>query len=399
MSAFAYSCFGTFLFCLLCTHTNCQTNDSSQYKFSRDIYENIKKDSNYWKGGVTSSDLSFIGLYKEALIEYDKPRNDKQVVSEADSIDFITKYHPADAKKFIIKKAKENQIIIFNEAHFNPRNRVFVLSLLKDLKAVGYKYFAAETFINDSIFIKNRHPSFSTGFYTLEPQFGNLIREAVKLKFSLVPYEDTAGTNGKEREIGEAQNLQSLLKKDSTAKIIVYCGFDHIIEDTLPGWEKAMAGRLKEFTGINPYTIDQIVLSERSKEDLESPYFRMTHSDKYAVLIDKDQRPFNNSRVDVLLYSPRTKYIYGRPDWVFENLKVPYFLSANEITFPYPIRIEAYMATDEIGKAIPIDIVEIKSKNTIPKTAIALFANQVFKIRIISKSGKTQIITVNNNHR
>ncbi len=392
------TCLVTFLLCLLYIKVASQNNDSSQYKFSSDIYENIKKDSNYWRGGVTSSDLSFIGLYKEALIEYDKPRDDKKTISKSDSISFITKYHPADARKFIIGKAKENQIIVFNEAHFNPRNRVFVSSLLKDLKAVGYKYFAAETFLNDSSFAKSHHPSFSTGFYSMEPQFGNLIREAIKQNFLLYPYEDTLGTNGKEREIGEAKNLQSLLKKDPHAKIIVYCGFDHIFEDTVPGWGKAMAGRLKDFTGIDPYTIDQIVLSERSKKDLESPYFRMTHSDKYSILTDKDDKPFNNKKVDVLLYSPRTKYIYGRPDWIFENRKFSYFLSPKEITISFPIIAQAYMETDEIGKAIPIDIIEIKTKPATSRTAIALYSNGSFKIKLISRDGKTQIITVNNNH-
>lgn len=391
------TCLVAFFLCLLRINANSQTNDSTQYKFSANIYENIKKDSNYWRGGVTSSDLSFIGLYKEALVEYDKPRDDKKTISASDSIGFITKYHPVDARKFIIKKAKENQIIIFNEAHFNPRNRVFVFSLLKDLKAVGYKYFAAETFVTDSTFAKNHHPVFSTGFYTLEPQFANLIREAIKLNFSLYPYEDTSGTNAKEREIGEAKNLQSLLKKDPKAKIIVYCGFDHNIEDTLPGWGKAMAGRLKEFTGIDPYTIDQIVLSERSKKDLESPYFRMTHSDKYAVLTDKDDKPLNNKKVDVLLYSPPTKYIFERPGWVFENGKNPYFLSPEAITISFPIIVQAYMETDEIGKAIPIDMIEIKSKDAAPRTAIALYSNESFKIKLISRDGKTQIIKVNNN--
>lgn len=388
-----------FLYCLLYKSTNAQNNDSLQYKFSTEIYENIKKDSNYWRGGVTSSDLSFIGLYKEALLEYDKPRDDKKTISKSDSISFITKYHPVDARKFIIDKARENQVIIFNEAHFNPRHRVFVTSLLKDLKAVGYKYFAAETFINNSGFAKSHHPTFATGFYTLEPQFGNLVREAIKLNFTLYPYEDTLGTDGKEREIGEAKNLQTLLNKDSGAKIIVYCGFGHIIEDTLPGWGKAMAGRLKEFTGIDPYTIDQIVLSERSKKDLESPYFKMIHSNRYSVLTDKDGKPFNNNKVDVLLYSPATKYIYGRPHWIFENGKIPHFFNPKEITIPFPVIAKAYGETDEIGQVIPVDIIEIKSKDAVSRMSIALYPNKSFKIKITNRNDDSQIIKVATHHR
>ncbi len=160
--------------------------------------------------------------------------------------------------------------MIFNEAHYNPRHRVFVASLLKDFKEAGYKYFAAETFSNDEYFSKEIHPRFTTGYYTMEPQFGNLVREAIKLEYSLYPYEARAGANGREREIGEAKNLHELLKKDPKAKIIIYCGFAHIYEDSVYGWQKAMAGRLKEFTGIDPYTIDQIELSERSDKSLNN---------------------------------------------------------------------------------------------------------------------------------
>lgn len=385
------------IFCFLAKSTIGQRRDSSSYKFSEDIYEYIKKDSNYWRGGVTSSDLSFIGLYKEALIEYDKPRDNTDTISKTDSTSFVTNFHPVDARKFIIEKAKKNQIVIFNEAHFNPRNRVFVTSLLKDLKAAGYKYFAAETFSNSPAFTKSHHPTFYTGYYSMEPQFGNLIREAMRLNFSLYPYEDTLGTNGKEREIGEAKNIEALLKKDPKAKIIVYCGFGHIREDSLPGWGKAMAGRLKEFTGIDPYTIDQILLSERSRKDLESPYYSLIHSKGYAVLIDKNEKAFYNNKEDALVYSPRTKYIFERPSWIFENNKKAYFLNPKAITISYPIIVEAYLDTDEIGKSIPIDVIEIVGRDAITRTAIALFSNGRFKIRLINKNGESQIIKVNNN--
>jgi len=189
-----------------------KVRNASPYKFSSDIYNNINKDSNYLRGAA-ASDLSFIGLYKEALIQYDKPRNEIKKISAEDSVNFLINYHPVNARKFIIQKAKENQILIFNEAHHNPRNRVFVTSLLKDLKNAGYKYFAAETFMNDSFFVKEKHPVFFTGFYTMEPQFGNLVREALKLNFTLYPYEAIPITGGKQREIGEAKNLQTLLKK------------------------------------------------------------------------------------------------------------------------------------------------------------------------------------------
>ncbi|MEJ7684001.1 MAG: hypothetical protein WKG06_40340 [Segetibacter sp.] len=265
---------------------------------------------------------------------------------------------------------------------------------MKDLKDAGYKYFAAETFANDSFFIKEKHPVFFTGFYTTEPQFGNLVREAIKLNFTLYPYEAIPTTNGKEREIGQAKNLQALLKKDPNAKIIIYCGFSHIREDSVPSWGKAMAGRLKEFTGIDPYTIEQIILSERSNKEAEDSYFKLIYSDTYSVLIDRNGAPFKSLGVDALLYSPPANYIYNRPNWVFENNKVPYLLNAKNINLSFPIIAKAYLDTDNLKETIPIDVIEIKSRDAVSGTAIALFDKGHFVIRLFDKIGKTQTFKV-----
>ncbi len=173
------------IFCVVINITNAQSDDASPYKFSQDIYNNINKDSNYLRGGA-ASDLSFIGLYKEALIQYDKPGNEIKKISAEDSINFLIDYRPVDARKFIIQKAKENQILIFNEAHHNPRNRVFVTSLLKDLKDAGYKYFAAETFMNDSFFVKEKHPFFFYRFLYHGTAIWKFSSRSVKIKLYII---------------------------------------------------------------------------------------------------------------------------------------------------------------------------------------------------------------------
>lgn len=395
--------FTTLLFFLFLSELTCgqNINNNSPYKFSDEIYNQIKSDSNfYWKGGIASSDLSFIGLYKEALAEYDKPRKNIKIISKSDSLDFLNNYAPIDAKKFIIQKAKENQVIIFNEAHYNPRNRVFITSLLKDLKNAGYNYFAVETFTNDSTFSKGKHPNLQTGYYTMEPEFGNLVREALNLGFLFFPYEDTTGARGKEREVSEAKNIASLFKKEPNVKVIIYCGFDHIFEDSIPNWGKTMAGRLKEFTGIDPYTVDQVILSEKSAKNIEDPYYKLIHSDSYSIMVDKDGHAFNNHKVDALLYSPPSKYIYNRPNWIFENNKMPYFLHSKDIHLSFPILIKAYLTTDDLETSVPIDVIEIKNEADISTTAIALFKKGHFVINLVNKNGEKQTFfaTTNESH-
>ena len=385
----------TFLFiCLLLpSQGECQAKEESPYKFSADIYDNIKKDTGfYWQGGIASSDLSFVGLVSNAFLEYDKPRPNTKTIKKEDSIRFLSTFHPVDARTFILGIAQKQQILIFNEAHFNPQNRVFVASLLKGLQKLGYKYFAAETFNNSPDFFKSNHPTLKTGYYTSEPQFGNLVREALADSFILYPYEDTSESRGRLREANEAQNIYSLLKKDPKAKIVVYCGFDHIIEDSIPRAGRFMAGILKQISGVDPYTLDQRVLMGHSNTVAENPYYKLIHASNYSIMVDSNGTPFNNGHVDALLYSPPTKYVYNRPNWVFENGKRPYFLKEKEITIPFPVIVKVYRQGDDLSNSIPTDAIEIKTKEDVLKTALSLYNREDAIIKIMNRNGEAQTL-------
>mgnify|MGYP006899130785 CR=1 FL=1 len=380
------------------SQSQAQVKDPFPYKFSSSIYENIKSDSNSWRGGKTSSDLSFIGLYKEALQEWDKARPYKRKVSREDSIDFVKTYKPVDARTFILKKAKENRVIIFNEAHYNPRHRVFVTSLLEDLKKAGFTHFAAETFSTRPAFKENsQYPNLNTGYYSMEPQFGNLIREANRLNYSLYPYEQSSGGQQQQRETGQAKNLARLLDSLPGSKVIVYCGFAHIGEYPIEGWAIPMAAMLKELTGIDPYTIDQTVLAERSRGDLDHPYFTIADVKKYAIFTDKKGNPFNkkldDKKVNAFLFAPATNYIHNRPDWIFENGKKAFFLNKDSVNVSYPFLAKVYFKETDIENiVIPADMMEIRSPQELAETALAVFKKRKFIVQLIDTEGKTQVI-------
>ncbi|MET0394244.1 MAG: hypothetical protein ABW019_13950 [Chitinophagaceae bacterium] len=375
-----------------------QVKDPFPYRFSSSIYERIKTDSASWRGGVTASDLSFIGLYRQALQEWDKPRAGVRYLSAGDSIAFVTTYRPVDARAFILERAKENRVLIFNEAHYNPRHRVFVTSLLADLKKLGYTCLAAETFANNPDFAENSVcPTLNTGYYAMEPQFGNLIREANRLQLRLYPYEHRTGGNGRLREIEQAKNLAALLSSNPDLRLIVYCGFSHIFEDSVAGWEKAMAGRLKELTGIDPYTIDQLVWSERSADSLNNPYYRMVQAKNYAILADKQNIAFrkrpDGQQVDALLYSPPTTYIHNRPGWIFENGQRPFLISKDSVTVSYPFLAKVYFSESDISNlVVPADMIEIGNEQELAVTAVAVYPDRGFIIELTDTTGKTQLI-------
>ena len=125
--------------------------------------------------------------------------------------------------------------------------------------------------------------------------------------------------NPEQREIDQANNIQQILQKDPSAKILLHGGYDHIREDSLGGdWKMAMAGRLKQLTGIDPFTINQEVLTERSQPSLENPYYTLMKIDQPSILIDNDGNLFAGPRdrhlYDVRMSHPRTRLVKGRPD-------------------------------------------------------------------------------------
>jgi hypothetical protein len=183
------------------------------------------------------------------------------------------------------------------------------------------------------------------------------------------------------------------------SKLIVYCGFSHIGEDSIANWAIPMAAKLKELTGIDPYTVEQTVLSERSDKSLNNPYFNLVDFNNYAVLIDKDGNPFNkkldDKRIDAFLYSPPTKYIHNRPDWIFENEKASFFLSKDSVQVTYPFLVKVYFKDKDIeNMVIPIDIIEIKSAHELSSTAIVVFKNEKFIIQLVDTKGATQVFVL-----
>jgi len=372
-----------------------------KYKFSKDILSRL------FKGRHSSEiawELSYIGEYKKVLEKWDKDDREPHALTQNQVKDFL-KYKPVDAKDFIIQKAKTEQIIILNEAHQQPYHRVFTTSLLADLYKQGFRYFGAETISEwDSVLNKRKYPTLNSGYYTQEPCYGNLVREALRIGYTVFTYEstriktDSAGINL--REVDQAMNIKKVLDKDPKAKILIHCGFDHLVETPYFSWGKAMAGRLTEYTGINPFTIDQIRMTERSSDKFENSYFKMTNLDYYAFFVDSTNKIFNgpetNKEYDARVYHPRTKWLNGRPHWMFENNREP-FNVIEKITISFPCLVFAYLADEnlevkkESDKPIPFDLIELKDKSD--NKALSLKKGK-YNIIIQDKKGKEKKLNV-----
>ncbi|RZK40914.1 MAG: hypothetical protein EOO90_13175 [Pedobacter sp.] len=349
----------TIIFCLNAMISLGQTNPE-EYKFSKDILSQIDKDTVAWKYQTGATELSFSGYYKEVLKIWDKNGVRKLKPSTEDSL-YFTNCTKINAKDYIIKQSKNSQIVIINEAHHIPRHRTVTKSLLKDLYDNGYRYLGLEA-LSDSKINQRKFAVVETGYYTKEPEFGNLISEALKIGFILFGYEADDGKNGKEREIQQAKNIQKFIKSNPSGKVLIHCGYAHAYENEYPSWGKAMAGRLRDNMNIDPFTIDQTMLLESSEDIRNHMFIKLNTHREPIVLIGDDGQVFNGKgtvrQTDVVVIHPQTEYVDNRPDWLLEGKK-RYTVLSNKLNSSSPYLVLAYRRNENEHDGIPADIIEI----------------------------------------
>jgi hypothetical protein len=96
--------------------------------------------------------------------------------------------------------------------------------------------------------------------YLLEPLYGEIIRQAIKLGYIIVPY-DVNPNSSVDRDTIEARTLyEKVFAKDPQAKLFVHAGYSHIDKAAgyLGGNIKPMAMQLKALTGYDPLCVDQV---------------------------------------------------------------------------------------------------------------------------------------------
>ncbi|MEL6256935.1 MAG: hypothetical protein AAFR87_33365, partial [Bacteroidota bacterium] len=310
----------------------------TNYKFSTEIERQLKTDSSQWKYQISAAAYATKGDYQNALRHWDLAMGGREMNYSDAEIDSINeRYTKVSARDVILKRASEEQILIINEAHHSSLHRFFTRSLLKELYDLGYRNLGLEALANgaktDSLLNERKYPSQASGSYIIEPQFGNMVREALEIGYHVFPYEQTTGVNNSPREIEQAKNLVEEIQKRPQEKFLIHCGFDHVFEGKHAWWEKAMAGRLTEYSGIDPFTIHQEFYSEKGDPTFNHPFLKAINPTESSVLLEEDNSPLQYSRneayTDISILHPTTNYVDGRPDWIFSegNRKVEINLS------------------------------------------------------------------------
>jgi hypothetical protein len=338
------------------------------YKFSSEIEDFIARDTTPWKYQLSAADYATKGDYKNALAQWDLAMGARDVNYTQKQIDSLNQlYKKADAKNYILEKAKETRVVIINEAHHNSFHRLFTKSLLKELYDLGYINLGLETLsTSDSLnqeLNKRKYPKINDGHYVKDPQFGNLIREALEIGYHLFPYDTITRGDQNLRELTEARNIQKEIESKPNEKFLIHCGFAHAHEGEDKSWAITMAQRLKEYTEIDPLTISQTRYSEKGKPEFSHPLLKAFNVEESSILLDLENNPFkyeqNGAYTDLAVFHPPTDYVNNRPNWLFKDENKNVSISLDGIEIEYPIMVLAFKKGEDINSAVPIDLVEI----------------------------------------
>ncbi len=360
------------------------------YPFSADIEQKIDTSSSNFKYQIGGTEYSFIGKHQKALLTYERERAPKIYVPIKEDSTIMNDFSVENGRNYILEQSKKEKIVIINEAHHIPNHRIFTQSLLAELYQNGYRYLGLEAITDEEINTRN-FATTESGYYTNEPSFGNLIYEARKIGFTIFGYEANSENmnSGRERDSAQAKNIQHFMEANPNGKVLIHCGYQHVYENNHSSWGRAMAGRVKDFTGIDPFTIDQTIFIERSSSEFSHIFSRI--ESPFPFVFMKGEKPLNSYRgapqqVDVILVHPMTKYVNERPHWIAEN-KFIYTLEKEPTK--QIVQVLAYRVGEHEKNGVPVDIVEYSSDSPIP---LYLPAGE-YRI-IIKDSDRTIIKTV-----
>ena len=334
----------------------------AQFKAMRDAYRgNPNHAFRVVFGQYMSWYQSFVGDYRGAHDSY----SIRQLPAHDDAPSPLSGgYIAKPALDAISELAKGRKAVFFNEAHNVPLTRTVTVEILSRLRADGYNYFAAETiYASDADLQKRGYPIDKSGFYTMEPISGEMVRTALKLGFKVVAYESEKEGNGDVREYDQAKNLyERTFKIDPNARIVVNAGYAHIQENGKYLGGQSMAQHFRKLSGIDPLTIEQTMLIEHPPGTENHPYYHpILDSLKPAapiILVNGKGEPWTlkPKAYDVSVIFPPDVIENDRPTWLdLGGLRKTYSVSGSQFCQDqYPCLIEARYA-DESDDSISGD--------------------------------------------
>jgi hypothetical protein len=289
----------------------------------------------------------------------------------------MTAFMQRDAIDVIVSMARDRRLVILNESHHNPRHRAFALALAIRLREVGFTHFGAETFAsNFAETMKDGAPKLKTGTYTLEPVFGDLVRQIAKSGYQLFDYEQRENQQPKgrvdrsagisAREQAQAENIKKVFDATQGARLFIYVGGSHGSEIPDEDNLEWMALRLKRMTQLDPLTINQWVGTPQSRIEFDGPTYRgvvnLGAFNSPIVLENSTGDSLGAFGYDMVVFHPRVPDVAGRPGWLtMSGYRKPYALKLEPISAKTLVR--AFVKTEPAG-SVAMDQILIAANQT-----------------------------------
>jgi hypothetical protein len=381
-------------FCVLFFSYQPASGQESRKDFTYKILMDLKE------GTVRPSSASYklidIGNYSMAL-----QLNEVPLQWGVDTLELKEQISIISPESWTQTISDSSRIVIVSEAHHKPQHRIFTKRILKGLYEKGFRYFGLEALTpnpdNDLILLdatlnQRKYPLDSplTGRYAMEPQMGDLIREALDLGFVIFGYERF--NKDQERDLAQAMNIKTIMESDPNGKYLIHCGWYHAIEDDTPKRksDNYMAYHLKRLTGQDPITIYQDFLSEKYLYP-ECPIYDQINAQSMGVAVNSQGLPMRfTSHFDINVFHPRTTFQDGRPSYLTSQVRYfPLTIDMSDYDGTYPLIIEARISGEDNGT--PLDRMELLHPT---QTPILYLPFGAFKITIYDDQGNEREIEI-----
>lgn len=266
-----------------------QPNPLARYLYLEKLSPDLTAHNRMFAAQMMAFSLSELGLYSRAVLAFPlkmQPVPDLVLPDPG-------QWRSVDAVDAIADAAAGHRVVLVNEVHHNAQTRALTLALLPRLRKLGFSHLAIEALGDDPGLVQRGYPLRSSGTeYLQEPLYGEIVREAIRLGFVLVPYDyDMAGSDVETREAGQARNLYDrVFAKDPGARLVVAAGYAHVDKAVgRLGPARPMAVTLAKLTGDDLLSVDQaqFVEAEWSADD---EYHRLVAQFPHRVpevLVDK----------------------------------------------------------------------------------------------------------------
>ncbi|MFA7361329.1 MAG: hypothetical protein WC139_09860 [Candidatus Kapaibacterium sp.] len=353
-----------------------KSNNGSYYinsiRYLLNVNDSLKNTNRSFYFQMSCTQYSFVGAFKQNELLFSRELNLTNKYD--DELKSMDSYDTLNIYSYLNVLPDSVKYVFFNEDHLRPQTRVTILNSLEILYKKGFRYLFCEA-VNgkDSLLNTRKYPVIESGWYTSEPAYGNLLREAFRLGFAVLSYEDTnkavLQNNGKvylasDRETEQANNILNFISKHKDAKILVLAGHSHINENKKQGW---MASVFKLKSGLNPLTIEQTDMAEYTAGSYSNNLFKLFRS-KYqnklpVMLVNNEGKPYSlkANSYDITLFPSKTDYLNERPNWLINlNGNKEYQIDMKFWDINDTCLIQAINTNEDIERSIPSDQILIE---------------------------------------